>query len=242
MPTRARDMGSSVNRAFLSAVIVSRLAEGESLETVLSDAGLSLASYREWRESDGSFAAATDDADLNGALFLFHHERYELERRREDLLTRYIVATATGDLSSLPPDLHAHSLSLLPRAPAPGFEYSPRVGGDGILRRHLWQERKPPKKSRPLCGAKTRCGGSCSARVVPGKTRCRLHGGLSRSSSGAPASCSLRDDSTHRQGDESLYDQARLRARLILRAMHMTFCLSALHGEATPDPSRSARV
>ncbi|WP_371813400.1 HGGxSTG domain-containing protein [Ruegeria sp. HKCCA4008] len=36
-----------------------------------------------------------------------------------------------------------------------------------------------PKSERPECGAKTRAGGQCQARVVPGKRRCRLHGGLS---------------------------------------------------------------
>ncbi|WP_280922669.1 HGGxSTG domain-containing protein [Ruegeria sp. HKCCSP351] len=36
-----------------------------------------------------------------------------------------------------------------------------------------------PKSERPTCGAKTRNGGQCQALVVPGKRRCRLHGGLS---------------------------------------------------------------
>ncbi len=35
------------------------------------------------------------------------------------------------------------------------------------------------KNLRPKCGAKTRAGGKCQARIVPGKRRCRLHGGLS---------------------------------------------------------------
>jgi hypothetical protein len=36
-----------------------------------------------------------------------------------------------------------------------------------------------PKAERPRCGAKTRSGKPCQARVVPGKRRCRMHGGLS---------------------------------------------------------------
>ena len=36
-----------------------------------------------------------------------------------------------------------------------------------------------PKAERPRCGAKTRSGRPCQARVVPGKRRCRMHGGLS---------------------------------------------------------------
>jgi hypothetical protein len=34
-------------------------------------------------------------------------------------------------------------------------------------------------KDRPECGAKTRLGGSCRVRVERGRSRCRLHGGLS---------------------------------------------------------------
>lgn len=41
-------------------------------------------------------------------------------------------------------------------------------------------EQKPvPKRDRPKCGARTRAGGECCAPVVAGKTRCRMHGGLS---------------------------------------------------------------
>jgi len=36
-----------------------------------------------------------------------------------------------------------------------------------------------PRSMRPLCGAKTRAGGECKMRVVPGKERCKLHGGMS---------------------------------------------------------------
>ena len=34
-------------------------------------------------------------------------------------------------------------------------------------------------RKRPRCGAKTRAGGTCKAKVVDGKRRCRMHGGLS---------------------------------------------------------------
>ena len=41
-----------------------------------------------------------------------------------------------------------------------------------------------PMRASPRCGAKTRCGGSCRAPAVRGKTRCRMHGGAK--GSGAP--------------------------------------------------------
>lgn len=36
-----------------------------------------------------------------------------------------------------------------------------------------------PKRNRPRCGAKTRNSRLCQAPVIPGKRRCRLHGGAS---------------------------------------------------------------
>jgi hypothetical protein len=51
-------------------------------------------------------------------------------------------------------------------------------------------------RGRPLCGAKTRAGGSCKVRAEPGKARCRFHGrqidrpkdtSWSRSNCGGPA-------------------------------------------------------
>jgi hypothetical protein len=42
--------------------------------------------------------------------------------------------------------------------------------GDGTSR---------PRKDRPRCGARNRQGQPCAVRVVPGKRRCRFHGGLS---------------------------------------------------------------
>src|SRR5215471_9744674 len=39
--------------------------------------------------------------------------------------------------------------------------------------------RRPRRKDRPRCGAKTRAGGTSMVRVEFGKARCRFHGGLS---------------------------------------------------------------
>ena len=36
-----------------------------------------------------------------------------------------------------------------------------------------------PRKDRAYCGAKTRAGEGCKKKVMPGKTKCRYHGGLS---------------------------------------------------------------
>ena len=36
-----------------------------------------------------------------------------------------------------------------------------------------------PRRLLPLCGAKTQAGGSCRMKVIPGKQRCKFHGGMS---------------------------------------------------------------
>jgi hypothetical protein len=53
-------------------------------------------------------------------------------------------------------------------------DYEIVKGENGHL--HVWRKRRT---DRSRCGAKTRAGGPCLMRVVPGKARCRLHGGLS---------------------------------------------------------------
>ena len=36
-----------------------------------------------------------------------------------------------------------------------------------------------PPKERPQCGARARSGAACKNKVIPGKRRCKYHGGLS---------------------------------------------------------------
>ena len=36
-----------------------------------------------------------------------------------------------------------------------------------------------PPKDRPFCGARARSGDPCKNKVIPGKRRCKYHGGLS---------------------------------------------------------------
>jgi hypothetical protein len=59
------------------------------------------------------------------------------------------------------------------RAPQAGY----RRATAAVSRRECWWCRR--RKDRPLCGAKTRAGGTCMVRVEFGKARCRFHGGLS---------------------------------------------------------------
>jgi hypothetical protein len=57
----------------------------------------------------------------------------------------------------------------------PGFRENPRWA---VTLYRVWAGRRP-KAMRARCGARTRKGTPCQARVVAGKKRCRLHGGCS---------------------------------------------------------------
>ncbi len=81
---------------------------------------------------------------------------------------------------------------MTPRELAAEFAVLAAMAGPGRLRRLLeaWAahfenvaKRKSPKAERPLCGAKTRAGRPCQARVCVRRNgamcrRCRIHGGL----------------------------------------------------------------
>lgn len=47
---------------------------------------------------------------------------------------------------------------------------------DAMAVRHVWRR---PRAEMPRCGARTRGGTPCKARALDGRTRCRMHGGLS---------------------------------------------------------------
>jgi len=92
------------------------------------------------------------------------HEK-EMQQLRDDFLSRYRPCPATE---------HLH----------PDYR---RVCSDCIGKvcsmrstRGLDDNQQPlPFYDRPACGAMTRIGAICQNRVVPGKTKCRLHGGKS---------------------------------------------------------------
>jgi len=51
--------------------------------------------------------------------------------------------------------------------------------GHRCLENNPLPQQRTPKHKRPFCGAKTRAGGICKAKTVHGKSKCRMHGGLS---------------------------------------------------------------
>ena len=201
----------STRTPLAAASLVSRLAEGESLDEAIQAAGLSRAVFFRWQAEDPNLACAINEAKSTGAIFLFWHQRYEelrrieaRERKEREVL---LYALETGDCSGLSPSRVrlVRSLRRALREPAPGFEIVPRVGKDGVLRRHIWREPKSRGRGRP-CGAKTRKGTPCRCQPEPGKTKCRLHGGKStgpRTEAGREA---IRESNRKRSINASLKD------------------------------------
>jgi len=59
---------------------------------------------------------------------------------------------------------------------SPHFNPDFARAGDRVLGGSALSPKKPPPA---LCGAKTRKGTLCKAKPLPGKTRCKFHGGAS---------------------------------------------------------------
>ena len=79
---------------------------------------------------------------------------------------------------------------------------------------------RQPKGRQARCGARTRAGGSCLARVVAGRRRCRLHGGAAtgpRTAEGRARSRNGRKSTgpTTAEGRERIRESNRRRARVV---------------------------
>lgn len=100
-------------------------------------------------------------------------ERADDEQRQDTTIhlnAAMLAAYDSGALAGLLSDYHRHELRryLFPVLPL-----------WIVATLTLGRKKRTPRRDRPLCGARTRKGVPCAARVVEGRTRCRLHGGLS---------------------------------------------------------------
>ncbi|MFN7222733.1 MAG: HGGxSTG domain-containing protein [Paracoccaceae bacterium] len=99
---------------------------------------------------------------LSTALAL--HEM-EMQKLRDEILSRYRLCPATEHLH---PDYRRTCEDCLGKTCS------------RLAERGLDDNRLPLAfNDRPICGAMTRIGAICQNRVVPGKHKCRLHGGKS---------------------------------------------------------------
>ena len=74
------------------------------------------------------------------------------------------------------------------------YEWDPRTGRMRLRRRD-----KPMRAAHwPPCGARTRAGGQCRLRCVPGKGRCRMHGGLSTGPTSARGRAAIAESNRRR--------------------------------------------
>lgn len=87
---------------------------------------------------------------------------------------KYWEAKETVDLLGWAPKRLLSAIGYFPQArePRENFPTSARAGGGVLI-----SESRISDSGK--CGAKTRRGGHCRARPIPGKTRCKFHGGLS---------------------------------------------------------------
>jgi hypothetical protein len=77
---------------------------------------------------------------------------------------------------------HQYKYFICPRSKNTCVEQECRLGASCRSMRTIGltgDGRSLPRKLRPFCGARNRRGEPCAVKVVPGKCRCRFHGGLS---------------------------------------------------------------
>ena len=100
-------------------------------------------------------------------------ERADDEQRQDTTIhlnAAMLAAYDSGALAGLLSDYHRHELRryLFPVLPL-----------WIVATLTLGRKKRTARRDRPLCGARTRKGVPCAARVVEGKARCKSHGGLS---------------------------------------------------------------
>lgn len=105
----------------------------------------------------------------------------------EELQARRAVATIPEDggaVLTLPPSSAGVFCEAMAKIQETGREFDGYFQDGHISRLRVTKPKGTPKSARPFCGARTRAGTPCKARVCqkPGgklSTRCKLHGGKS---------------------------------------------------------------
>ncbi len=111
---------------------------------------------------------------------------------------------------------------------------------DGVARQLLysgeaedWLSAKALADQRLLCGAKTRSGAACKARKLPGRKRCKMHGGRCN----GPNSAEARERLRQRMIEMNRTDEARDRARRLMHALLAKRWGWIPPADASPDSS-----
>ena len=140
-------------------------------------------------EEGGAIASADMGREMTGDELKAHRKRRGLSRRVLGAMARlhpdtvkYWERKASVNLRGYAPDRMLKALGLGELSHC-GIYPSPRFNGgisgtntrarDGVL------GKGGTSRGKRRCGAQTRKGGPCKAQRLPGKTRCRFHGGMS---------------------------------------------------------------
>lgn len=70
------------------------------------------------------------------------------------------------------------------------------------IRAYIGRNWKRGKQQQRACGALTRAGTPCQARALPGKRRCRFHGGLSTGPRTAEGRAAIAESNRRRAGTD----------------------------------------
>ena len=147
------------------AALLASLRGGATRREAAADAGIDQNTFYRWLKADPSLRARVERAEADAV-------SARLDRSLERLLSPPRPALTQEDVERL-----------LLRRPW-GREWlkldagTHEVACDESGRRRVWRVPKARRRPGP-CGAKTRKGTPCRALCLPGRTRCRHHGGTS---------------------------------------------------------------
>jgi hypothetical protein len=169
----------------VAEVLLAALAEGKTRSEALAVAGLDDNTLYRWMKADTAFREAVAWAEVDGrfaaspilrVLEEAQRQRAEAEARSRERWERARAGDASCLIGASPEIVETLAEELMVAMGTHYVEYT--RGKDGGWVRHVW--RVPKSKRRPpVCGARTVKGTPCQARALPGKTRCKFHGGMS---------------------------------------------------------------
>lgn len=215
-PTKVRPLMANPTKRTpeTEALLLASLSDGVTTTEAAKRAGIAFCTLWRWQHDDPPFGDATEAARTHGALAWVRHLDSLLDAKRRQRQEAHIRAECVVSR------LRAGDASLLAGLSGERAELARLIAGTHRVeyvggRRYVW---RTPRNECPRCGARTRRGTPCQARPMPGKRRCRHHGGCStgpKTAEGrariaesnrrrrlAPSGRAASEEKTPRRGDE----------------------------------------
>jgi hypothetical protein len=187
----------SAHRPEIVRTLLRALQSGETTARAAQCAGIGRTTLHRWMQADPAFKEAVLDARVEGRLAWVHRvdalleqaaQKRQADREQAEAIVHRLRAGDASALAELLPAWRELGCLLL------GTHEPIYVNGRRLVR-------KIPRSQRPRCGARTRKGAPCQARPLPGKHRCKWHGGCSTGPKTEAGRERIRESNRRRAGE-----------------------------------------